>query len=169
MIYGNYRLAYLKYGLLTGVLLCLYLMVRHWVGAPVATPADFGKDLCLIVAMVYAMVRYRRQLPGERVTWKELMLLGLGMGVIAGIVYGLFVWQYCGWMYPDMLDRFANASLPADANLEQLTVVQNAVMWGLIYGFIHTALTTVIVAFFCALLFRSERNAPTSGWGSRQM
>lgn len=156
-IHGNYRIAYLKWGLLTGVLLSLYLLARHLLGAPCTSPADLGKDGLLIVAMLVSMYLYRRSLPEKRVTMKELLLLGIGIGLVSAVVYGLFVWLYCGVMYPEMTEVYAEQFKTDEARAEGYLAALNPVMWALMFGFVNTALTSIIVAFFGALIFKTEK------------
>ena len=156
-IHGNYRVAYLKWGLLTGLVLSLYLLVRHWSGAPCSTPADLGKDGLLVVGIAVAMYFYRRSLQDGKVTMKELLLMGLGAGLVAAVVYGLFVWLYCGVMYPEMTGVYAERFKTEDSAAEGYVAALNPGMWALMFGFVNTFLTSIIVAFFGALVFRTEK------------
>ncbi len=156
-IHGNYRVASLKYGLLTGVLLALYLFVRHLIGMPTALPFDYGNDIVLIVSILLVSCLYRRSLSGGLVTIKELLLLGLGTGVVAAVVYGLSVWLYCGVVYPDMTAAYADRFRTPDTTAEQYAAARNPFWWALFYGFLKTAVTSVIVAFFSAIVFKTEK------------
>ena len=156
-IHGNYRAAYLKYGVLTGLAMGLYLFVRHWVGYPSSTPSDLGKDVLMIAAIILFTYLYRRGLADGRVTFKELVLLGLGTGVTAAVVYGLAVWLYCGVAYPEMTTVYADRFRTDETTTEAYVSALNPVPWALFYGFVHTAVTSIIVAFFAALIFKTEK------------
>ncbi|MBO4752360.1 MAG: DUF4199 domain-containing protein [Bacteroidales bacterium] len=156
-IHGNYRLAYLRWGALSGLVLSLYLLVRHWSGAPCATPADLGKDGLLVVGIVVSMYFYRRSLPDGKVTMKELLLMGLGTGLVAAVLYGLFVWLYCGVLYPEMTELYAQRFKTDDSQTEGYLAALNPGMWALMFGFVNTFLTSIIVTFFGALFFRTEK------------
>lgn len=156
-IHGDYRSAYLMWGALTGLLLSLYLLLRHWVGAPCRTPSDLGKDALLLLAMGLSMYFYRRSLPDKMVTMKELLLLGLGTGFVAAVVYGLFVWLYCGVMYPDMTEVYAERFKTVDSAPEGYVAALNPGMWALMFGFVNSFLTSIIVAFFGALVLKTEK------------
>jgi len=156
-IHGNYRFAYLKYGLLTGLLMSLYVLVRHWIGCPSATPSDIGKDVVMIAAMLFFSYLYRRSLGDGMVTFKELALLGLGIGLVSALVFGLFVWLYCGIIYPEMTAFYAENFRNDETTAEGFASAQNPMMWAIFFGFVHTVVTSIIVAFFSALIFRTEK------------
>lgn len=156
-IHGNYRVAYLKYGLLTGVVMSLYLFLRHWIGHPLPTPSDLVKDFILIAAIVLFTYVYRKGLPDRRVTFKELILMGMGIGLVAALVYGLALWLYCGVAYPDMTEAYAAGFRTEESSSEGYLAALNPAMWAFFYGFLHTVVTSIIVAFFAALVFRTEK------------
>lgn len=156
-IHGNYRVAYLKWGLLSGALMSLYLLLRHLLGSPCPSPADLWKDLLLVVVMLLAMYLYRKNLSDGKVTMKELLLLGLGIGLVSAVVYGLFVWLYCGVLYPEMTALYADRFKTDASSAEGYLAALNPWMWALMFGFVNTALTSIIVAFFGALIFRTEK------------
>ena len=106
-IYGNYRKAYVIDGLLTGAAMSVIAAVRDWLAAkPMATPENYVTELVLLVGILWASYHYRKQLPGEKVTLKELMLLGLGIGVVSAVVYGLWTWLHCGVMNTGLVDYY---------------------------------------------------------------
>lgn len=156
-MYGNYRVAYCVYGAVMGALMALYVQVRHWMGVGVAAPSDLGKDVVMVVCIIAAGWLYRRGLKEKKVSFKELMLLGLGMGVIGGLIYGLYVWLYCGVMYKDVLDVWASA-FEGEDSAERHMALHNAWNWALVYGFVQSAVTSIIVAFFGALIWRTEKS-----------
>lgn len=156
-IHGNYRIAYLKWGALIGVVMSVYLLVRHLLGCACGTPSDLGKDGLLVVGIAVAMYFYRRSLPDGKVTMKELLLMGLGAGMVSAVVYGLFVWLYCGVMYPEMTSVYAERFRTEESAAEGYVAALNPGMWALMFGFVNTFLTSIIVTFFGALVFRTEK------------
>ncbi|MBR1644359.1 MAG: DUF4199 domain-containing protein [Bacteroidales bacterium] len=163
-MYGNYRRAALLGGLASGLLLLLYVLVRYLVGRPISAPQTYGSDLLLLASMLGVAYVYRRRLPDERVTFKELMLLCLGLGVIASAVYGLFLWLYgqaidthfaqrCveGWLM-GMDTSGAEDNQHASTVVAQYTVVN----WALT-GAVRTAIMSILEAFVAALVFRTEK------------
>lgn len=158
-IYGPYRAKGLLLGAILGVLMALYIQVRHWMGSPVASPADLGKDAVMLIGIIAGSWYYRHTLESQKVTLKELMLLGLWMGLSSAVVYGLYVWLYCGVIYPEMTDRFASKVLEtgADITAEVHQSLHNPLNWAIVYGMLQTAVTSIIVAFFSALIWRNEK------------
>lgn len=168
-IYGNYRAAYLKYGLLTGlvisvvVVLCRICFPEHFPAAP----NNYLTEIVLTICVFIAGYLYRRQYSEQELTLKELMLLGLGIGVISSVVYGLFLWLMCGQMFPDVVNvyienRLAQMDAPetsAEAKVAvELTKGYTAGDWAFIGGF-RTAVFSVIVAFAMALILGGKRGS----------
>ena len=103
-IYGNYRKAYLTDGLLTGIAMSLVLLLRDCMGdIPMRQPENFVTELVLAIGIFLFGYLYRKELPRGKVTFKELMLLGLGIGVVSAIAFGLWVWLYCGVIDTNMV------------------------------------------------------------------
>lgn len=111
-IYGNYRKAYLIDGLLTGAAMSVIVAVRDWLAAkPMATPENYITEIILAVGIFWATYHYRKGLPEGKVTLKELMLLGLGIGVVSAIVYGLWTWLNCGALHTDLVGYYNNCRI----------------------------------------------------------
>lgn len=165
-IYGNYRKAYLIDGALTGVVMSVVLLLRDLFGSvPMASPDNYITGLVLGVGIFWASYQYRKQLPEQNVTLKELMLLGLGIGLVSAIVYGLWTWLRCGVLDNSLVEYYnqqriavmdkAETSAEARVAIEQVKRY-TAGDWAFIAGF-RSEVTSVILAFFAALLFRTEK------------
>ncbi len=165
-IYGNYRKAYLIDGVLTGVVMSVIIAVRDWLAAkPMATPENYVTEIVLAIGIFWATYHYRKQLPDQKVTLKELMLLGLGIGVVSAVVYGLWTWLNSGVLNPELVDYYNNSRIsvmePAETSAEAKMAVESvkhytAGDWGFIAGF-RSAVMSIIITFFAALLFRTEK------------
>ena len=165
-IYGNYRKAYVIDGVLTGAAMSVITAVRDWLAAkPMATPENYITEMVLAIGIFWAAYHYRKQLPDQKVTLKELMLLGLGIGVVSGIVYGLWTWLNCGVLNESMVQYYNNCRIAvmdaAESSPEAKTAIESvkrytAGDWGFIAGF-RSAVMSVIVTFFAALVFRTEK------------
>ena len=165
-IYGNYRRAYALGGAATGLLMVaatwLYGIVS---GERLAEPYNYVGEIALTVGMIVAAYLYRKRLPDGKVTLKELMLLELGIGLIAAIVYGLWIWLYSGSIAPDMVEvynRYRVAQIPEGDDVEQyrravdLTLQYTSGDWAFIAGF-RTWVFSILPNFFIALLLRTEK------------
>lgn len=165
-IYGNYRKAFPIDGLLTGAAMSVIVAVRDWLAAkPMATPENYITEIILAVGIFWATYHYRKGLPEGKVTLKELMLLGLGIGVVSAIVYGLWTWLNCGALHTDLVGYYNNCRIevmePAETSPEAAMAVESvkkytAGDWGFIAGF-RSAVMSIIITFFAALLFRTEK------------
>lgn len=165
-IYGNYRKAYLIDGALTGAAMSVIVAVRDWVASrPMETPENYITEIVLAIGIFWASYHYRKGLPEQKVTLKELMLLGLGMGVISGVVYGLWTWINCGLLNESMVQYYNSCRIAvmdaAESSPEAKIAIESverytAGDWGFIAGF-RSAVMSVIITFFAALLFRTEK------------
>lgn|SRR5574344_657729 len=166
-IYGNYRKAYLLYGVLTGALISFYVLFLRIIILPVNSPETYGTDIALLLCMMFFSYRYRKQLPENRIFFKELMLLNLGIGVIAAIVYGLFLLFYGNVIDTEFFSRCLDTYINNMTNSEQPETQKAIVMeayrryqplhWAAIGAF-RTAVMGIMMAFIAALIFRTEKN-----------
>lgn len=167
-IYGNYRRAYLIDGALTGVAMSVIMLLRDMLAkAPMASPDNYITELVLCVGIFWSCYQYRKQLPDGKVTLKELMLLGLGIGVVSAIVYGLWTWLNCGVLHNDLVEYYNQQRIsmmePAEKSVEAKMAIGQVARytagdWAFIGGF-RSAVMSIIITFFAALVFRTEKGA----------
>ena len=165
-IYGNYRVVGLKWGPLVGVAMAFVMLLTSWLGPDVqpASPENYITDIVMLLGMLVVAYRYRRSLPDQRVTLKELMLLGLWVGFWASLVYGVLLWIY-GSLDASLVVRFTEERLslmpPAETDAQsalniQLVQAYTAGDWGFIGGF-RSAVISILLNLVTALLFRTEK------------
>lgn len=165
-IYGNYRKAYCIDGALTGVCMSVTMAIRDLVATkPMATPENYVTELILLVGILWSTYQYRKQLPEGRVTFKELMLVGLGIGVVSALVYGLWIWLNCGVLNTNMVQYYNEQRIavmePKEQSVAAAIAIEkvkayNAGDWAFIGGF-RSAVMSIIISFFTALIFRTEK------------
>ena len=165
-IYGNYRIAYLRDGLYTGVLISAVVLFCKLIYYPIYAPQNYVTDITLFVATLFFAFRYRKGLPDGKVSFKELMLFGLGLGITAAVVYGLFLLLYGGVIDKGFtgrcLEHFKAGELAGSGTEEEkaktIAVMQNYKLytWALI-GTFRTSVMSIMTAFIAALLFRTEK------------
>jgi hypothetical protein len=166
-IYGNYRKSYLIYGMVTGIAMFVILFVRDWMSdSPMSQPENFITELVMGVGIFLFTYRYREQLPDKKVTLKELMLLGLGIGVVGSVIYGLLTWVNCGSINTELVEFYNQERIsvmePAESSAEAKAAVElvkkyTAGDWAFIGGF-RSAVMSIILTFFAALIFRTEKS-----------
>ena len=165
-IYGQYRPAGLKWGLAVGAAMAVVMLLAGLCGPQVqpAAPENYITDIVMLLGMLVAAYRYRRTLEEERVTLKELMLLGLWVGFMASLVYGLLLWLY-GMVDGTLVERFAEGRLalmpPAETDAQgalNIELVQGytAGDWGFIGGF-RSAVISILLNLVAALVMRTEK------------
>ena len=165
-IYGNYRKAYLIDGALTGVVMSVVMLLRDLLAkSPMPSPENYITELVLAIAIFWCSYQYRRQLPDEKVTLKELLLLGLGIGVVSSVVYGMWTWLRCGVLDGNLVRHYTQQRIsmmePAESSVEAKVAVEQvrrytAGDWAFIGAF-RSAVMSIIITFFAALVFRTEK------------
>lgn len=163
-IYGNYRVAYIRDGLLSGLAISLLVLAISY---PLRHPHNLTVDVVLLVATLFFAYRYRSKLPDGKVFFKELMLYGLGLGIIAAVVYGLFLVFYgrvideafCARCLNEFIKNEQNGTGTPEEKAETIAVMKGYTIytWALI-GVFYTAVMSIMTAFVGALLFRTEKN-----------
>ena len=167
-IYGNYRLAYATYGVLTGIVLAIVMLLHRALlpSNPPASPESFEADVVIAVAIFLSAYRYRSTLPDKQVMLKELLLLGMGTAIVAAIVYGLLLWLVLGAVYPDLVDTFIQQRISlmpsadqgvAEAMAIEKTRAYTAGDWAFIGGF-RIFVISIIFTFFSAIIFRTQKS-----------
>lgn len=166
-IYGKYRVAYLKYGCVSGIAVSIIMLLWHFISPDTfpQSPNNYAVEGVLMLAVIISGYLYRKSYEGVELTFKELMLLGLGTGVVASVVYGLFLWLFCGVICPDVVQLYINQRLsamdPAETSAKakvavELTKAYTAGDWAFIGGF-RLAVLSVLLAFVMALLLGGKR------------
>lgn len=165
-IYGNYRKSYVLSGAATGAAMSLVTALRDWLGStPMTAPENYVSEIVLAIGVFFATYQYRKGLPDGKVTLKELMLLGLGIGVVSGVVYGLWTWLRCGVIDSGLVEYYNQQRIavmePAERSAEAKTAVEmvkkyTAGDWAFIGGF-RSAVMSIVITFFAALVFRTEK------------
>ena len=166
-IYGDYRKAYLQYGLLTGGAIAAVVLFCKLIYYPIYAPENYITDITLFVATFFFAYRYRSHLPEKRVFFKELMLFGLGLGIVAALVYGLFLLLYGSVIDEGFAARclrhFINGEQQGSGTEEEkaatIAVMQTYKLhtWAFIGAF-RTAVMSILTAFVAALVLRTEKN-----------
>lgn len=156
-IHGNYRRAYLRSGLATGVLLALYVLVRLLSGSPMESPVSLIVDAILLVVLILLTAWYRNSLPEKKITLKEAMLFGIGTAAVAGVVYGLLLWAIGLGSQPQTV-LFTNTMLGGNSvDLQNPQLHYWAAWWAIVAG-VETIVLGAFAAFLAAIFFRNEKS-----------
>lgn len=163
-IYGNYRRAYLLYGVAIGVVMGLISLIYNVASTiPLGNPDNYVTNLVMAIGIFGFSYHYRQQLPEKKVTLKELMLLGLGMGVVSSLIFGLWELFDLKVLSPEMVDYYNSqriATMPTETpeQMSQIAIVKGytASDWAFISGF-RSVVLSILIMFFSALVFRTEK------------
>lgn len=154
-IHGNYRKAYLRCGLLTGGVLVLYVVVRLLIGSPVDRPTSLASDGILLVCEWLLMAYYRASLPERKITLKEAMLFGIGLAVVAAMVYGVALWVV-GLVSPQQVALITTTMAGREVGVDDPQLHYWAAWWG-IYAGVMMMILGGFGAFVGAIFFRNEK------------
>ena len=108
-IYGDYKKGWLLYGLYTGLIMSFSVLFRYWLTYPMDTPSTWTDNIILFLCMFVFTYLYRKKLYCGNVFFKEIYILNLGVGVVAGAIYGLFIWYYGTCVDTDLVQRYIDA------------------------------------------------------------
>lgn len=154
-IHGNYRKAYLRCGLITGVLLMFYILVRYMMRTPAESPEAYLTDGILLLSIFLFTLLYRNTLPDRLATMKELMLFGMGTAVLASLLYGLFLWGF-GCAAPEQTVLFTYTLSGKEISGGDLQLHYWAALWAIVAG-VKLAVLGGFGAFISAVILRNEK------------
>ena len=129
------------------------------------SPDNYITELILAVGIFLTCYIYRDELFKKRVSFKELMLLGLGLGIVSALVYGLWTLLHLSFSASAMVEYYNEERIavmePAETSEEARLAIEQvknytAAHWAFIAAF-RTAVISIIISFFAALLFRTEK------------
>ena len=158
-IHGNYRQAYLKGGVAVGALLAAYVLIRLLAGRPMESPVSLVIDAVLLVALLLLTAWYRHGLPEGKITLKEAMLFGMGLALVAGLVYGLLLWAI-GATSSTQTVLFTNTMLGENTVDSQNPQLHYWAAWWAIVAGVETIVLGCFGAFLAAIFFRNEKSTP---------
>ncbi len=153
-IHGDYRRAYLRCGIVTGVVLALYVSVRYLLGAPVESPLSYISDAILLVLLFLFAAYYRNSLPDGRVSLKELMLFGIGTAVVTALLYGVLLWAF-ELAFPTQTVLFTNAMTGTEVTVSDPQLHYWAAWWAIVAA-VEVLLLGAFGAFLEAIVFRRD-------------
>lgn len=162
---GNYRKYLLVYGIATGFVLFFGMAISWMVDLPYAAPETYVTEILLCVCIFGASYLYRERQTGGKIYLKELLVLGMGIGVVSAVVYGLLILFYGSVIDFEFVERcvalrleqMGSSSEPAA--LEAIEQVRHYSLgdWAFIGGF-RSMVMSIIIMFFSSIIFRTEQN-----------
>lgn len=162
-LYGNYRKYVVLLGALTGAVLTASVLFLWMVALPISAPESYVTELLLAVCIFVGSYWYREHQTGGKIFLKELLILGVGMGLVGGLVYGIGLMLYGAVVDLDFVDRCIDAWIDAieASGSETAKAAIEATKgyalgdWAFIGGF-RTFVFSIIITFFSAIVFRTE-------------
>jgi hypothetical protein len=159
-MHGNYKIAVFKYGLLIGIGLSLVILFRYWFKMPISEPVSYYEDISMLVFLFIAVFLYKRGLKERKITLKESYILGLGSGIIASIIYGIFLFVYSQYIDIDIQQRCFEIQRAVKTNINlndeelMLMVKPSSIAFSAI---LLSSVLTILWALIIAILLRNEQ------------
>ncbi|MDR0790590.1 MAG: DUF4199 domain-containing protein [Bacteroidales bacterium] len=154
-MHGNYWRALLQYGFYGGLLLSFVVLLRYWLILPLSQPVTYVENIILLLLMIIFLWRYRSKLPQEKITFKEGYIVTVGLGVVASIVYGMFIYLYAWKIDPAISDRCFAIQRAIEANnmfsddqVRVMTTKQSLALSAIMLSSILSVLWAMITALF---------------------
>lgn len=165
VIHGNYRWAALKYGIVMGVALSVFLVFRFLLGhpsnAPISSDENWVVFVALLVMSLVLVFHYRRHLTEKKITFKESFLVTFDSCVIACIVYAAFMYIYALYIDNGMnsfQDRTLDVMTRALAKRENPNQIQLPDMVYLVFwGMMVNIIMSILIAFITGIVCRNEK------------
>ncbi|MBR5092092.1 MAG: hypothetical protein IKX32_01275 [Bacteroidales bacterium] len=147
-IHGNYRRAYLRSGLVTGFLLAAGHMALHTHHSSLITDhSTLILNIVLILAVFLFTAWYRHSLPDQRITLKEAILFGMGLSLVAALLYALLLFILQTTFY-NLLPPPPSSDYPPH---------YWAALWAIVAA-LGTLLLGSFSAFLAAIFLRNEKS-----------
>lgn len=163
-MHGNYKRAWLQYGIITSVAMILSVLIRYALTYPIESSFSWTDDVVILICLVGFTMTYRSTLPEKRISFKEIYVLNLGIGFISAIVFGLFIWYYASRVdisfpdryYASMMEQAETSELALDKYEAQTKIMStpgNLAMQGGVLTFVNV----LVLGFFVAIFLKTEK------------
>lgn len=159
-MHGNYWRGIFLYGFLMGIGLSFVVLVRYWLMYPISQPVSYTENIAMLIFMFLAVFFYKRGLEEKKITLKESYILGFGYGIVASIIYGMFLFVYAQYIDVDIQQRCfeLQKAVKTNANLndEQLMsmVSPSSIAFS---GIMLSSMMSVLWALIVSIFLRNEQ------------
>lgn len=151
----------LRYGILTGVILSVFLVVRWWVSMPAAAPMGFAECGVLFAVLLLGFWRFKRSVQGMEAGFGRRFSFVWLTAIVGLMIYSAFMYIYIIGIDAEMQQRcldlqrrqVANGGLSEEKLMETVRPSYIAFSVALIGG-AFSAVWAAVLAFF----FRKRRN-----------
>lgn len=159
-IHGNYKKGIIRYGLLSGIGLIMVVLIRYWIIYPLSQPVTYTENIALLILIIISLYFYKNNLKDKKITLKEGFILSLGVGVIASIIYGIFLYIYAGFIDLGFQDRCfeIQKEIPQNAGLSPSEIrYMTTPSYIAFAGIILSSVLSILWALLASIILRNER------------
>ncbi len=158
---GNYFSGIIKYGLLIGLGLSLFILIRLVLNKPITSIMSYWEIICVLFLIYLGVWLYRKGLKEKQISYKESYFVAFGSGIIGSIIYGMFVFVYANYIDSAFQDRCfeiqravsTNANL-TDQQIESMVKPSSIAASSILIVSLISILSGFIIAF---LLMNKKR------------
>ncbi|MDR1005420.1 MAG: DUF4199 domain-containing protein [Bacteroidales bacterium] len=160
-MHGNYWRAVLRYGFYSGLILSFVVLVRYWLIYPLSQPLTYVENIALILLMFIFLWRYRLRLTDKLISFKEGYIVCFGLGVVASVIYGIFIYVYAWKIDSGMQQRCYDVQRVLENNVNltdeqvRFMTTPSSIAFSAI---ILSVVVSIIMAMVVALLLRTEKS-----------
>jgi len=159
-MHGNYGISLLRYGVIAGLILCFAVLIRKWLILPLNQPVSYVENFTLLLIMFICLWHYRSGLDKKQITFKEGYIVCLGLGVVASVIYGMFIYLYALRIDTEIITR----SFEMQRNLEQNKILTDEQIRAMVKpqslamsAILLSAVLSLLWAMIVALILRTEK------------
>lgn len=161
----------LKFGVITGFLMIITLLLAHWLDYKTTEPHFLILDLLLIILMMWACIIYRRQ-QDNVLSMRQAYLSCVMLGITAAAIFSMFLYVYLTYWHPDFTAKYiehhdlqimANENITQEEKINQHRILQSLTPITLtVKTFFDIVLISVFIPLILSLFLKREKQNHSS-------
>ena len=164
----------IKYGIITGLLVCLWVMIEYFLGFH-TTKFETGKysgyfATIIPIMAIYLLLKQKREADNNTLTLKKGLRAGTLMSLITAIITTIFFFIYNHYINPNWMEfameweknnmlKQGMSEVAIDAQLSKFNSM-NTDFAQIVQGLIGTTFMGIIISFIIALILRRNAESP---------
>ena len=113
---GNYFTGIIKYGLLIGLGLSLFVLIRFVFNKSISSVMSYWEILSLMLLLFLGVWLYRKGLEEKQLSFKESYFVAFGSGIVGSIIYGMFIFVYANYIDSEFQGRCYDVQRAVETN-----------------------------------------------------
>ena len=113
---GSYFSGIIKYGLLIGLGLSLFVLIRFVFNKSISSVMSYWEILSLMLLLFLGVWLYRKGLKEKQLSFKESYFVAFGSGIVGSIIYGMFIFVYANYIDSEFQGRCYDVQRAVETN-----------------------------------------------------